>query len=213
MTTNNTRLNTARSLPLPVTYAAERLNRLQAEIVSAARMLAVDEVGAAMAHQLNEPLTALLLYLHEIREERVHHAGAAAIPDPTRELVENALREARRVCDITERLGHIVAAPAIAETTVARGLEAIDVLTERGHKQGNGDASEVPSRLGQRLTLREREVLALITRGASNKAGGHQLGISKRTFEGHRARIMEKLGAKNAADLGRLAMCEFRDVV
>jgi DNA-binding CsgD family transcriptional regulator len=181
--------------------------------VSAARMLAVDEVGAAMAHQLNEPLTALLLYLHEIRDERVQQAGTAAIADPLRELVEKALREARRVCEITERLGHILATPVVAETPFARDLEAIDLLTARSDKEGSDHASKVPSRFGQRLTLREREVLALITRGASNKVGGHQLGISKRTFEGHRARIMEKLGAKNAADLGRLAMCEFRDVV
>jgi two-component system response regulator FixJ len=55
-------------------------------------------------------------------------------------------------------------------------------------------------------------VLALIARGTSNKEGGHQLGISKRTFEGHRAHIMEKLGARNAADLGRLAMRELRGI-
>jgi two-component system, LuxR family, response regulator FixJ len=69
----------------------------------------------------------------------------------------------------------------------------------------------VPCRLGERLTARERDVLALIVDGASNKEGAHQLGISKRTFEGHRAHIMEKLGARNAADLGRLAQPELRD--
>jgi two-component system response regulator FixJ len=56
------------------------------------------------------------------------------------------------------------------------------------------------------LTPRERDVLAQIARGASNKEAGRQLGISPRTIEVHRARIMEKLGARNAADLVRIVM-------
>lgn len=54
------------------------------------------------------------------------------------------------------------------------------------------------------LTPREREVLQLITNGQSNKEAGRLLGISPRTVEVHRARVMEKLGAKNAADLMRI---------
>ncbi len=51
------------------------------------------------------------------------------------------------------------------------------------------------------LTRRELEVLKEITDGASNKEAGRTLGISPRTVEVHRARIMEKLSARNAADL------------
>jgi DNA-binding CsgD family transcriptional regulator len=54
------------------------------------------------------------------------------------------------------------------------------------------------------LTPREREVLTQIAAGASSKEAGRQLGISSRTIEIHRARIMEKLGARNAADLVRI---------
>jgi FixJ family two-component response regulator len=57
-----------------------------------------------------------------------------------------------------------------------------------------------------RLTAREREVLGRIAHGASNKEAGRELGISPRTIEVHRARIMEKLGAKNAADLMRVVL-------
>ena len=56
------------------------------------------------------------------------------------------------------------------------------------------------------LTPREREVLELITRGQSNKEAGRDLGISPRTIEVHRARVMEKLGAKNTADLMRIVL-------
>jgi DNA-binding CsgD family transcriptional regulator len=60
----------------------------------------------------------------------------------------------------------------------------------------------------ERLTRREREVLAEITGGASNKEAGRRLGISPRTIEVHRASIMDKLGAKNAADLVRITLNE-----
>jgi two-component system response regulator FixJ len=56
------------------------------------------------------------------------------------------------------------------------------------------------------LTPRERQVLAEIMAGASNKVAGRKLGISPRTIEVHRARIMDKLGAKNAADLVRIVL-------
>ena len=59
----------------------------------------------------------------------------------------------------------------------------------------------------ERLTARERDVLERIARGASNKEAGRELGISPRTIEVHRARIMEKLAAKNAADLMRIVLC------
>lgn len=62
----------------------------------------------------------------------------------------------------------------------------------------------------ERLTTRERDVLERIARGASNKEAGRELGISPRTIEVHRARIMEKLTAKNAADLMRIVLRDRR---
>lgn len=58
----------------------------------------------------------------------------------------------------------------------------------------------------EQLTPREREVLQLITNGQSNKEAGRELGISPRTIEVHRARVMEKLGARNTADLMRIVL-------
>jgi len=60
------------------------------------------------------------------------------------------------------------------------------------------------------LSRREQDVLAQIVNGASNKEAGRQLGISPRTIEVHRASLMEKIGAKNAADLIRIALSEGR---
>jgi DNA-binding CsgD family transcriptional regulator len=53
------------------------------------------------------------------------------------------------------------------------------------------------------LTPRERVALSQIITGASSKEAARSLGISPRTFEFHRANIMQKLGAKNTVDLVR----------
>ena len=60
------------------------------------------------------------------------------------------------------------------------------------------------------LTPRERDVLRQIVGGFSNKEAGRKLGVSPRTVEVHRARIMAKLGAKNAADLVRIVLGQDR---
>jgi DNA-binding CsgD family transcriptional regulator len=58
------------------------------------------------------------------------------------------------------------------------------------------------------LTPRERVTLAQIVRGASNKEAARALGVSPRTVEFHRANIMQKLGARNTADLVRRLVSE-----
>ena len=56
------------------------------------------------------------------------------------------------------------------------------------------------------LTPREREVLALMTRGKPNKVMAADLGISQRTVEIHRARVMEKMEARSLAQAVRMMM-------
>jgi DNA-binding CsgD family transcriptional regulator len=186
--------------------AAERLSRLQVDLVSEAVSRAVDDVGAAIAHQLSEPLTALLLYLHEIKRTGERFEGTAVVPLPDGRIVDSALREGERVCAIMERLGRIIETPPMgAEAAVTRGREAIESWTLKREAADTGGAAQIQSN-GNHLTPREQEVLLLITGGASNKEGGHRLGISTRTFEVHRAHLMAKLGARNAADLVRIVL-------
>jgi two-component system response regulator FixJ len=56
------------------------------------------------------------------------------------------------------------------------------------------------------LTPREREVLALVTQGKANKVMAGDLGVSQRTVEIHRARVMEKMHANSLAQLVRMVM-------
>jgi len=66
-------------------------------------------------------------------------------------------------------------------------------------------SSESTQRLAA-LTPREREIMEHLVAGKSNKAIAADLGISARTVEVHRARIMEKLEAKSLADVVRIAL-------
>jgi FixJ family two-component response regulator len=96
--------------------------------------------------------------------------------------------------------------PVNASTVVTRVREAVEAWARRN---GNGNLPHVfPGH--EQLTSRERDVLAQIAAGSSNKQAGRELGISPRTIEVHRARIMEKLGARNAADLMRIVLTERR---
>lgn len=56
------------------------------------------------------------------------------------------------------------------------------------------------------LTGREREVLTLVAQGKTSREIAKTLGISSRTVESHRARIMEKLGLQNSAALIKFAV-------
>ena len=57
-----------------------------------------------------------------------------------------------------------------------------------------------------RLTPRESDVLREVVAGHANKVIAHRLGISKKTVELHRARVMEKTGANSLSHLVRIAL-------
>ena len=91
---------------------------------------------------------------------------------------------------------------------ISRLDEAIGAFARRQAENSSVASLHFPGR--EPLTQREREVLAQFASGATNKEAGRQLGISPRTIEDHRANIMKKLGAKNAADLIRIVMTASR---
>ncbi|MEM1315209.1 MAG: LuxR C-terminal-related transcriptional regulator, partial [Pseudomonadota bacterium] len=56
------------------------------------------------------------------------------------------------------------------------------------------------------LTPRETEVFREVVAGHSNKVIAHRLGISPKTVEMHRARVMKKTGARSVAELVRMSL-------
>jgi FixJ family two-component response regulator len=56
------------------------------------------------------------------------------------------------------------------------------------------------------LTSRERDILDRMAQGSSNKVMSHELSLSVRTVELHRARVMEKMGARSIAELVRMVL-------
>ena len=98
----------------------------------------------------------------------------------------------------------VVTRPIDTEHLVRIVRDALRQDIHVGAVQAGGRSVEV--RGFAQLTPREREVLQLITNGQSNKEAGRELGISPRTIEVHRARVMEKLGARNTADLMRIVL-------
>lgn len=85
-----------------------------------------------------------------------------------------------------------------------RMLSSITRAMEIGSKTHSHSAEvKVARKLLGDLTPREREVLDKLVKGRSNKVAAYELGISPRTIEIHRARIMEKLKAVNLSDLVR----------
>ena len=77
--------------------------------------------------------------------------------------------------------------------------------TERVHRAGH--AAVVAKQLAS-LTSREREILALIVAGKPNRVIAGELGISTRTVEVHKTRVMSKMGVDGVADLLKLLLSD-----
>jgi len=89
--------------------------------------------------------------------------------------------------------------------TVHRALAAAGTAGGAAGGAAAADRTAVAARLNA-LTPREREVMELVAEGRPNKVVATRLGLSTRTVEVHRAKVMEKMGARSLADLVRMAI-------
>jgi DNA-binding CsgD family transcriptional regulator len=139
------------------------------------------ELGAAMAHQLSEPVTALLLHVGYIQQNSDRFIDSDGDVDSLKQAIDSAVQAAEQLLGLIDRMGDGFEAP----------IRPTDDEVRPGMKP---------------LTRREREVLHLVSEGYSNKEGASLLNISYRTFECHRAEVLRKFGARNTAELVRLAL-------
>jgi DNA-binding CsgD family transcriptional regulator len=173
--------------------------------LSLARARATEEAGAAIARQLNGPLTALLLYMNEIKQHSHQFSEASGNRIYLQQVVENAFQQTERVCAMLKQISDNHPGPAPGSDR----KQEWEGQTGGGKDGGCAPGVMVSSESGRKpLTKREREVLSLISEGCSNKQGALRMNISPRTFESHRAEAMRKLGARNTADLVRKALLQ-----
>lgn len=131
----------------PRREAEERFGQLQAELMHLARVSAMDQMGAALAHELNQPLTALTLYLQMLGKLHARQTAGAyrSPPDPDLhrtldEVIGKAMREAGRAGQIIQAMRHF-----IEKGSPERRPEALNPLVD--------EAIEL-TLLGQRARIR-----------------------------------------------------------
>ena len=112
-----------------------------------------------------------------------------------------------QIFEHVDRMGRIRQLRLSNET---QGLFVAGMLPGKSHGvPGSIDgqsASQDVRQASQSLTAREWQVFDLLVSGLSNKLIAHELAISPRTVEIHRAHLMKKMGVRNAASLVRIAM-------
>nr|WP_246801753.1 helix-turn-helix transcriptional regulator [Bradyrhizobium genosp. L] len=171
------------------------------EVREAAPRAPAEEAGAVVVRQLNGPVTALLLYMNELKQHSHQFAQTPGNGIYLRQVIENALEQTERVSAMLKQISDLY----------PNALPAADLRPLRADKPSRSASSDVmfaPEAGRKPLTKREREVLSLISDGYSNKQGALHMNISPRTFESHRAEAMRKLGARNTADLVRKALLQ-----
>ncbi len=98
---------------------------------------------------------------------------------------------------------HFVEKPFTDEALICIVGEAVEWSAE--NLEARVTQNEAALRIG-RLSRREREVLDQLVQGRPNKVIAYELGISVRTVEVHRARLMEKTQCRSFSELVRLAL-------
>lgn len=89
------------------------------------------------------------------------------------------------------------------QALIASVRHALD--RDRALRQARMEIAVLQARLDQ-LTPREKEVMERVVAGDLNKVIAARMGISARTVEIHRARVMEKMGAQSLSELVRMAL-------
>lgn len=168
------------------------------ELLSVAKLTGMrrpDLVILPLCDANGDPSGALAA-LDEIRSQHLGIHAFLLAPEGTRAepVVQAMKRGASYVFSPPYRADSLVGAAQdlfFADIHVQPGKEGHDAITVRGFGT---------------LTHRERQILQFVVEGLTNKEIAVDLGLSYRTVEVHRRHIMEKTGARNTAELVRLAI-------
>jgi two-component system response regulator NreC len=140
------------------------------------------DAGEEISRDIGIPVILLTMHSEQHHIVRAFRAGVAAYVLKSKASPELLLAIGEVI------RGNVYLSPGISDTVVREMLH-------KSHPQ-------------EKLTLRERQVLQLVAEGRSTKQLAELLGISVRTGESHRSRIMEKLELHETAGLVRYAIRE-----
>jgi DNA-binding NarL/FixJ family response regulator len=165
--------------------AARQVNTLQPEIaILDISMPIMNGLNAAREIKNSSPKTKTILLTQHDEDEYISEALEAG--------VKGYVLKSQVASDLLEAIrqvsrGQVYLSPGVASSVV----EAYRTRSERPK---------------ERLSLRERQVLQLIAEGKSTKEVASVLGISVKTAESHRSRLMQKLDIHETASLVRYAI-------
>jgi len=175
----------------------------------------VGEAGTGLAalrvcEQTQPDLVILDLILPELSGLEIIRRMTAAMP-AVRLLVYSGAMHQAQIIDALKSHPHGYVAKSDSLQTLR---DAIAVVTAGGRYFSQCAACflsvagepQCPDATG--LTCREREILQLVAEGGSNKEIAQRLGVSCKTVENHRARLMGKLQIHDVATLTRYAVCQ-----
>ena len=126
----------------------------------------------------------------------IFFTARGTVPDAVSALKNGAVDFIEKPFDNKELLAKIRHSLAAAKASDARAA---------GRAQRAAAAAQSAQRL-ESLTAREREVMERVVSGRLNKSIADELGICIKTVEYHRARVMQKMGARSVAQLVQLAL-------
>lgn len=191
-----------KKMPLAAEEAAA-----QADLVRAARGAAMDELSAALAHKLNQPLTAVILYLQAIGRAFGRETSGSELPEKVAAILDKAVREAERASRLLQCLrqgrGHDAVAPE--PTDINQAVE--DAI---GHGRfGDRGGAQIDRLLTPRLppVRVERDALqqvliALIRSALARAVPGRAAGVrlTTRRFADHVAVMAEVPAASDGGE-------------
>jgi DNA-binding CsgD family transcriptional regulator len=136
---------------------------------------------------------------YEIVSKRLSHCAVC----PVMRTIETGNEYEEKLVSTDGRVVFVRSYPLKDENGRVNGvIEVIKDILKNTYHQDITDAYTFGGRIA-RLTDREREVMQLVAEGMQNKAIGTKLGISSKTVEIHRARVMDKLQTRSTAQLVR----------
>lgn len=162
-------------------------------VVMDVSMPVMDGLGALAAiHETSPELPVIMMTMHDTEDLTAHVVEAGA---------KGLLSKSEAASEL------LAAIDSVSRQEAYFTPGAAEVILEKFLVRARADSGGAPAARGRQiLTLREREVVRLLSEGKGNREIAERLGISVKTVESYRAGAMRKVGARSLSDLVHYAI-------